>query len=345
MIVLILAGGKGTRLWPLSKDEFPKQFLSFGQQPSLLQKTVSRFLKTSNLKKILISTNDHYSKLVEKQILDIDSDNICEIISEPLPKNTAPAIAYSLKYLEEICKVHSTDKILVTPSDHSIEPESNFHKYLDLCTNQTNSKIIIFGTAASKAETGYGYIEIGEPVNCLTYEIKNFIEKPSLEESKKYIISGKHYWNCGIFLFSIETFWEQLKIHAQNIYAIAKNNFHEVRDRYHLMPNISIDYAMMEKTKELLIAPFITGWSDIGSWDSVYEVLEKDADQNVLIGDISTIDTHNSLIISNGNKIISTIGLDDLLIIDTKDNLLITRKGESQKVKLTVQNITNRNIT
>lgn len=337
MIVLILAGGKGTRLWPFSRDVCPKQFLNFGNQLTFLQKTILRFVNLSGLNKIFISTSDRHKHLVEEQIISINASCHCEIISEPFQKNTAPSLAYSIRYLQEVCKISSEERVLVTPSDHFIEPEFIFHQYLGKIYNQALSKIIVFGIMASKPETGYGYIERGVGFDSLTFEVKRFIEKPSLELAQTYVSSGNHYWNSGMFFFTIDLFWNQLKIHTPDIFEISNGSFSKMREHYDRMPNISIDYALMEKTKEMLVCPLALGWSDVGSWDNIYEVLQKDNKQNILIGNVHAFDTNGCLIIGNGKKIISTIGLDDLLIIDTEDALLISRKGESQSVKHAVQ--------
>ncbi len=339
MIVLILAGGGGTRLWPLSRENFPKQFLHFGNQPSFLQKTVLRFVNHPLVSKILISTHDQYRNLVESQIALLETNQLCEIISEPLRKNTAPAIAYSLRYLEEIYHTSPDERILVVPADHFIESETKFYYYLDQMKELSKLNMVVFGVPASKPETGYGYIEIAEPLNAWTYTIANFVEKPELSQAEKYVETGRYYWNCGIFLFSINTFWEQLKIHSIEIYEISRKKLLELRDNYCVFPDISIDYALMEKTKQMLLCPMLLDWSDLGSWDNVYECLEKDQSQNVVIGCVENLETCNSLVIGTGKRIVSTINLNDLLIIDTEDALLISKKGDSQKVKKIFQNL------
>lgn len=339
MIVLILAGGGGTRLWPLSTENFPKQFLHFGKNPSFLQKTVLRFIKNPSVSKILISTHDQYRDLVQSQLALLDPHHLCEIISEPLRKNTAPAIAYSLRYLEEVHQISSQELILVVPADHYIESESAFHDYLTRMQKLALSHMIVFGVTASKPETGYGYIKIAEPLDPWVYKIANFEEKPDLAKAEKYILSGEYYWNSGIFLFSVDMFWNELKLHSEDIYEISRNKLEYLRLNYCNFPNISIDYALMEKTKQMLLCPMALDWSDMGSWDSVYECLEKDQAQNVVIGCVENLETYNTLVIGNGKKIVSTIHLNDLLIIDTENALLISKKGDSQKVKKIFQSL------
>ncbi|MDP1608987.1 MAG: sugar phosphate nucleotidyltransferase [Chlamydiales bacterium] len=331
MIVILLAGGEGSRIWPLSKSQCPKQFLSFQGHHSLLQRTILRLTKNTNITKILLSINDSHKSLVEKQIREIHKEDICDILSEPLPKNTAPAIAYCMKYLEEIGLAE--DPILVLPSDHFMDEEEIFHKHLHLVESQANSTIILFGIKATEPETGYGYIEIDALQSPWTYTIKTFTEKPHLEQAKAYIDQGNYFWNCGIFLWSSAIFWEQMKLHAPDIYALSQGSSEEIRNRYHAFPNISIDYALLEKTQKILLCPLSLTWSDIGSWDNIYKVLKKDESNNAIIGNVEEINTKNSLVINKSKKHVSTIGINNLLIINTEDAVLIVQKGSSQQVK------------
>lgn len=331
MIVLIMSGGQGSRLWPLSKEECPKQFLTFGDSLSPLQKTVARVLDSAE--HVVISTNDLYQSIVEKQIASIDPQKKCSILIEPYRKNTAPSIAFSIRYMEEILKIPSEELILIVPSDHLISPAQQFLDSIQKAQASASSDFIItFGIQPRKAETGYGYIEIGDPFDQYTYAIRKFIEKPNLEKANLYIQSDKYYWNSGMFLSKIGTFWKQIALHAKDIYDISKKPFHEIVQNYASFEDISIDYALLEKTKDILLYPLHINWSDIGSWDAVYEMSNKDELQNVKIGNISSNETKNSLIIGS-KRLIKTIGIEDLLIIDSEDSLLICRKGQSQKVK------------
>lgn len=339
MIVLILAGGEGSRVWPLSRNEFPKQFLSFGDQYSLLQKTILRFNSYQFVSKILISTNDLYKKFVDNQIASIDCSKECEVILEPFRKNTAPAIAYSIRYLQDICKVGNDEMVLVIPSDHFIESESAFHEYLKSVQDSARSKIVIFGVPAKKPETGYGYIEISDKYDEFTYKINKFKEKPTLEEAKSYIDSGNHFWNCGMFLFSINVFWEQIKLFSPDIFDVSKSCFSDVRDFYSRFPDISIDYALIEKTKAIVFCPMSVNWYDIGSWDSVYELLKKDIQGNALVGLSEGLGNKNSLIINESGKRVLTIGVEDMIVVNTSEALLVVKRGDSQKIKVLLKKL------
>ena len=333
MIVLILAGGEGRRLWPLSKDSFPKQFLNFGRTHSLLQTTVLRFINLSVFNKVVISTNADYVEIVEMQIKEIDLSGFCHIILEPLRKNTTPAIIYSLRYLEECFGVNDEELVLVIPSDHFIEDESLLIDYIEKVSVVARNRIVSFGVKAFKPDTGYGYIKKSCQFNEWTYEIDRFVEKPSLEKAKEYVSCEDYYWNCGIFIFSVGVFWEQLKLHDVENYLVSCNSFDFLGDNYVLFNNISIDYSIMEKTEKSLLCPLNFGWSDIGSWDSIYELSDKDLNGNAIVGSVKCLESSRNLFfLVNGRRVFS-VGVEDLLVIDNGNDLVIIRRGESQKLK------------
>jgi mannose-1-phosphate guanylyltransferase / mannose-6-phosphate isomerase len=342
MKVVILAGGGGSRLWPFSRLDYPKQFLVFKDQESLLQKSVKRFVNSNFIEKILVVTQAHYAHLVEKQLGKIDPDGKIRILVEPYRKNTAPAISLAVRYIQEKLGSSPHSPILVLPSDHLISPEEVFLSYLEKVKEKNiQDKIITFGILPNRPETGYGYIQAGKKKNGLFHEVKKFIEKPDSKTANQYLVEGNYYWNAGIFFFTPNIYWKELQQHAPEIYAIAKESYLGLFHRFDQMPDISIDYALMEKTKNLLLCPLPVSWSDVGCWDSVYDVLEKDHNSNVKIGNVVDIDTKNSLIMG-GKKLISTIGLEDVLIVETPDALFMAKKGESQKVKKLIEELQKR---
>lgn len=328
-----MAGGGGTRLWPLSRQDLPKQFLHFGNPYSLLQQTAKRFLNTPIAKKIVVLTNLHYQKLVEKQLKEIDPGQSIHILVEPIRKNTAPAIALGIRYLEERCGCAPEDPVLVIPSDHLLEPEQVFLRSLEeIAPFARAGDPILFGIRPNKPETGYGYIQLGEQKSGFLYRVQRFVEKPDRRKAEEYLASGDYYWNAGIFLFSPKTFWQEAAKHAPALALAMQGDFETCLSRFSENPDISIDYAIWEKTERAVVCPLPISWSDIGCWDSVYDVLDKDSNLNVKLGNVLEIDTKNSLIFGN-QKLIATIGLEDLLIVDTDEATYISKKGESQKVK------------
>jgi mannose-1-phosphate guanylyltransferase/mannose-6-phosphate isomerase len=338
MIAVILAGGSGTRLWPLSRKSYPKQFLKFGDNQTLLQKTIKRLLNTKKADHLITITNEEYQFLVKNQVGEIDRDLERHIILEPVARNTGPAIALAVKYAIDKLEGQMDEVLFVSPSDHVISPEEGFGEYLKKAEVLAKTgHIITFGIQPDKPETGYGYIKrdsetLSHGGDLKAFKVEKFVEKPCLETALEYVQSGKYYWNSGMFAFSIGTILEELAKHAPEIYGNLNGDFDNTVRSFVNMPNISIDYAVMEKSARVAVLPLEVKWSDIGSWDSVYEILDKDENQNVKIGEILDMETKNSLIIGN-KRLISTIGLEDVLIAETDDAILIAKRGEAQKVK------------
>jgi mannose-1-phosphate guanylyltransferase/mannose-6-phosphate isomerase len=294
---------------------------------------VLRFLDSPIAESISISTNALYEGLVRQQLAKIDPLGKTNVIVEPLRRNTAPAIAYGVRWLQEALGVGDDASVLVLPSDHLIEPESVFLHHLELMEPITQSDwFVIFGIHPTRPETGFGYIQIGEKFDPVTYRVKKFVEKPTLSVAEGYLASGDFYWNAGMIAFSARHFWEKMAELAPDIYAIAAGSIEEAHSRFAEMPDISFDYAMLEQNRKILVCPLPVSWSDVGSWDNVYEILKKDQNGNVMVGNVIGIETEDSLIIG-GKRLISTIGLKEMLIVETDDAIFIAKKGHSQRVK------------
>lgn len=333
MIVVILAGGKGSRLWPLSNSDQPKQFLKIKDHLSLLQKTYLRFSSCKVVEQIIVVTNEKHKSILDDHLKEINAK--CLVVTEPWGKNTAPAICLALKYIEEKLKVSSKTKILVSPSDHLIQPQEEFQKKLEFLDKiDFEESIITFGIRPSKPETGYGYVKVDSQKSHTLLSVEAFIEKPTIEKAKEFLLDDGYFWNAGMFLFSLKIFWKEMKDHCPEFYAFFQKDFSVVLASFKELQSISLDYALMEKTKNIRLIPLNVAWSDIGSWDSLFDVLEKDENDNVIQGKILAVDTKNCLIFANKRKI-SAIGLKDIIVVETEEGIYIGKKGHSQKIKST----------
>ncbi len=333
MKIIILAGGSGTRLWPLSRSSYPKQFLSFGCEESLLQKTVRRFLPEFDISDFLIMTSREYAHVVYAQLSLLHPNLKDKVVVEPAVKNTGPAIGLALRFLEEHNRLAPDEELLICPADHIIAPKERFLEILGTASFlKTKQQIATFGVRPSRPETGYGYIKTTKHEKKATFTIEQFIEKPQHKEAMAYVESGEYFWNAGLFLFTAATFWRECRICSPVLSSLQNINLNEIDQLFSEMPALSFDCAIMEKTTQGIVIPLDITWSDIGSWDSVHEYLGKDDQQNATLGNIHMVDTTNSLVIGS-RRLISTLGINNMLVIDTEDALFIAQKGQSQRVK------------
>jgi mannose-1-phosphate guanylyltransferase/mannose-6-phosphate isomerase len=339
MKALILAGGSGTRLWPASRNEYPKQFLKLGNEKSLLQKTILRKLHMINSDDIFILTNFQYFHAVKEQISQIDSSLCKNIILEPFQKNTAPAIALALKYMVNKNQTSTEDTVMVLPSDHMIEPVDEYCEFVKKAAHHVKKgNIVAFGIKPKYPEVGYGYIQAGLALDENCFEVSKFHEKPKKDKAQEYFDSGCYFWNSGMLCFKIDTMLQEFKSHCPEIAQALSGSFEETASNFVQMPDISIDYAVMEKSLKVILLPMQISWSDVGSWDNVYDILPKDICGNAKVGHVVDTDSKNCLIMAD-KRLIATIGLEDTIVIETQDSVLIAKKNESQKVKEMVQKL------
>lgn len=339
MKIIVLAGGGGTRLFPLSRACYPKQFLKIAGEKSLLQQTVERFLIIAEQKDIVIVTNKDYIFHVQEDLHEIGAEKV-NIITEPTGKNTAPAIALAISYCKDYLNCADDEILFVSPADHLIKPAKKFAELVQqaeqVCKEQNG--IITIGVKPTKPETGYGYIQTADKIDENVFYVKSFKEKPDKVTAQKYLAEGNYYWNAGMFMFSIGRMEKELEQYVPEIAKISKQGYKNCVNNFNEMPDISIDYAVAEKSTHMAVMPMQDiYWNDIGSFDSIAEVL-ADKNGNGLYGDIIADDCQNTTILGC-DRLISGIGLKNLIVVDTPDSLLITEKGKSQEVKKVVDKL------
>ena len=333
MTNIILCGGNGTRLWPISRTLMPKQFVKLFNDKSLFQLTVKRNSEVCN-RQLIVSNSEQYFLALDQ--LDELNKKDSSYLLEPIGRNTAPAIALACMALP------ADELVLVTPSDHLIKDEKEYEKVLKKAKELAqNNYLVTFGITPTSAEIGFGYIEADN----LT--VKAFHEKPNKSTAEKYLDAGNYYWNSGMFCFKAGVFLDELKEYSPKIYNTSliayKNsaNSSPIKIKEIDMLNIpedSIDYAVMEKSKKVKVVPSNIDWSDLGSFDALYEELPKDENGNTRNSKHISIDSKNNLIYGK-ERVITTIDVEDLIVVDTADALLISKKGSSQKVKSVVKEI------
>ena len=342
IIPVVLSGGSGSRLWPLSRELYPKQLLPLVGNLTMLQETVDRLKGVAKLTAPLVVSNDQHRFMVAQQLADIDQ-TAQAIILEPVGRNTAPAAAVAALRAQ----AGGDDPVLlVLPADHVIkDPQALCAAVTTAYPLAQNGSLITFGVVPTAAETGYGYIKAGEKL-AVTSEgckVERFVEKPDRGTAEGYLQSGGYYWNSGMFMFKASRYLEELQRYAPDMLAAcreslttAKSDLDFVRldaDAFSACPADSIDYAVMEKTDAAAVIPLDAGWSDVGSWSALWEVCPQDARGNVVTGDVVLHDVTNSYLHAENGRLLAAIGVDDVVVVDTADAVLITSKDRCQEVK------------
>ena len=349
LVPVILAGGSGTRLWPLSREQYPKQLLPLVGANTLFQDTVLRLKNISSIHELLVICNENHRFIVAEQLQQIELEN-AKLILEPIGRNTAPAVAIAAL---QALAMDKEAALLVLPADHIFGNVEVFIEAVQLAESFAAEKLITFGIVPRSAETGYGYLKKGEAVttadsSAKTYELVQFVEKPDQDRANAYVKSGDYYWNSGMFMFKAQRYLDELRQHAPEIYKsciksfdgrLEESDFTRVDSHaFQSCPSDSIDYAVMEKAKDAVVIPLDADWNDVGAWSALWEVEQKSADGNVISGDVYTLDVHDSYINSNG-RLIAAVGLDNCIIVDTDDAVLVASKDKVQDVKEVVNQL------
>ena len=345
IIPVILSGGSGTRLWPLSRKQYPKQYLPLVGENTMLQETILRLNGLDNLADPIIICNADHRFLVAEQCQQIDLTNPI-ILLEPIGRNTAPAIAVaafqSLKNSDDAV-------LLVLSADHVIQDVNAFHQAINIASKQAQEgKLVTFGIVPTDANTGYGYIKSSKANNDGAYKVEEFVEKPDLKTAESYLEQGNYLWNSGMFMFQANTLINDLTIHSLDIVKAVSNSIDNAIEDFDFIrleqqafessPSNSIDYALMEKSDNVVVVSLDAGWNDIGSWSALYDIGIKDDNGNVIKGDVIAQDTTNTYI-NASHHMVATLGVDNLVIVDTANAILISTKEKSQEVQKIVKQL------
>jgi mannose-1-phosphate guanylyltransferase len=339
---VIMAGGSGTRLWPLSRAGHPKQFLALNGDKTMLQQTVERLVDLPVSESVTICNEEHRF-FVAEQLREIDA--LGKIILEPVGRNTAPAIA-----LAALAEKENDALLLVLAADHVIADQKAFtESVMRAVPLAEDGKLVTFGIVPNEPHTGYGYIKAGNAVAC-AFEVSSFKEKPDVDNAARYVADGSYYWNSGMFLFKASSFLGELKTYRPDIFAVCERAMSDVSSDLDFMrvdekafeacPDDSIDYAVMERTDDAVVVPMDAGWSDIGSWSSLWSASEKDDDGNAISGDVISLDTKNS-IVRTDDRLVAVLGLNDVVVVSTKDATLVAHKDSVTKTKVIASDLKN----
>ncbi len=343
--VVIMAGGVGTRFWPFSRAAKPKQFLDIiGCGKSLIQLTYERFRLHIAADRIYIVSNERYRELIHEQLPEVGAD---QLLLEPYQRNTAPCVAYA-SY--KIARQNPKAQIIVTPSDHAIFNDAAFIDTVHhaLAVSASGNKLVTIGIQPHKPETGYGYIQFVNQDKGLVKKVKTFTEKPALELARQFLESGEFVWNAGLFVWQASSIIKAFETYEKDIALLfsdireayfTPNEQEKVEEAYTQSKNISIDYAILEKADNVWVVLGNFGWSDLGAWDALYELREKNEDKNVVEGNVITYDTHQCIIQGKPDKLIVVEGLKGYLVADNGNALLVCKRGNEQQMRTIVKDV------
>ena len=339
IIPVVLAGGSGSRLWPLSRTHYPKQLLKLFGDATLLQQTLQRLDGLDDLSQPVVVCNEEHRFMVAEQLLEIGQKQ-ASILLEPVGRNTAPAMALAALHANSL---EENPLLLVLAADHTIRDIPAFHKAIgDALTTADTGKLVTFGIQPDRPETGYGYIKTGGADAQGALSVERFVEKPDLETAQAYLEEGGYYWNSGMFVFRVQDFLKELERYSPQVLDAARQAYEKAAtdmdfvradaEAFAQAPDISVDYAVMEQSGRVACVPMDAGWSDVGSWQSYWELSDKDEKGNSFIGDSLDYGSRDTLVYSR-DKLVATLGVDNLMVINTPDAVLVADKNAAQDVK------------
>ena len=345
ILPVVLSGGAGTRLWPLSRELYPKQLLPLVSEKTLLQETIMRLDGVNNVCTPLVVCNEAHRFMVAEQLRQIDTQ-AHGIILEPCGRNTAPAVAIAALHA---LKQENDPLLLILPADHLIQDVSAFQEVVHKAVVEAEQgALVTFGVTPTHAETGYGYIQAETDVKNEALAVKRFVEKPDLKTAEEYLVSGRYLWNSGMFMFRASRYLQELESYQPDMLSAcreAADNMISDLDFLRLdeaafsaCPSDSIDYAVMEKTDQAVMIPLSAGWNDIGAWSALWNVRPHDDDGNVTIGDVLTDQSTNNYLHAQ-NRLIAAVGVDDLVVVETSDAILVAKRDKVQNVKAIVEQL------
>jgi mannose-1-phosphate guanylyltransferase len=344
---VIMAGGSGTRFWPLSRRVWPKQFLALAEQnESLLQATVRRIQGLVPNERILVVTSERHSGATRQQLPNLPPENV---LAEPAARNTAPCVAWAAAH---VSARNPNAVMMVLPADPHIGDEAAYRELLTrACDAAADAGLVTIGVKPTRPETGYGYIESGAELSGGVYKVKRFVEKPDLARAQEFVREDRFLWNSGMFFFRADKVLDEYQRQLPDLHAFAIGYREQASSsvahsyviaRYAELTSVSIDHGIMEKALDIRVVPGSFGWYDIGSWTTAWELAPKDAEGNAGLAEVSLVDAKNCYVHTNAGKLVALIGVEDLVVVDTEDALLIMPRERAQDVRRVVDDLTKR---
>lgn len=349
MKAVIMAGGKGTRFWPLSVESNPKQFLNISGNGTMLQETVDRLLPLVGIEDVYVVCSAPYLDLVQRQLPELSDE---QLIIEPAARNTAPCIGLAAHYLQER---FPNETMVVLPADHVIQDREAFHSVLKAAESMAaEGWLVTFGMEPDFPSTGYGYLEMGEPLGGFGshtgFRVARFIEKPVLEKAQQFLRDQRYLWNSGMFVWRTDTILEEMRLHMPDLFSglseiATVDDDQKALEIFSRLEKTSIDFGIMERTEKAAMIPCSIGWDDVGSWGALKRIRTPDLEGNWVEGLVEAVDSTNSVVFGGGSKLVALVGVEDLVVVDTEDVLLVCSGKATEDVKRLVDRLKQKKLS